>query len=151
MLKYAITYVFYCFFTFQLCAQVDNQVRYFSDYRQYFVWSNESQSYILKETEYENSVIDIREINSRSNGYVAISVADDGKARLYHGSISAFSVNEKQEPTWQLRSKNMRSKLTLNPESKTFTYVYEANEQRYQKILVFTLRPDPELSKTEGQ
>ncbi len=147
MLKRLPNFLLLLFFTQHLLAQVDNQERYFSDSRQYFVWSNETQSYLLKETEYENSVIDIREINSRSNGYVGISLADDGRARLYHGSIVAFSVNEKQEPTWQLRSKNMRSKLTLNPENKTFTYVFEANEQRYQKILVFTLRPDPDASK----
>lgn len=143
MKKLALVFLWMCT---PALSQVDSQERYLSDSRQYFVWSDEAQSYVLKETEYENSVIDIREINSRSNGYVAISLSDDGRARLYHGSITGFSVNDKQEPTWQLRSKNMRSKLTLNPQTRTFTYVFEANEQRYQKILVFTLRPPKEKS-----
>ena len=129
-------------------AQVDTQTRYTSDSRQYFVWSETSGSYIMRENEYENSVIDIREIGSRSNGYVTISLVDDGKARLFHGSITGFSINEKKEPTWQMRSKILKSKLTYNPEEKTFTYVYEADEKRYNKIIVFALRAEevPEKS-----
>ncbi len=126
-------------------AQVDSQERYFSDSRQYFIWSDDTQSYILKETEYEHSLIDIREIGSRSNGYIAISLTDNGRTRLFHGSIAAFSVNEKKEPTWQMRSKIMRSKLTFNPEAKTFTFVYDADEKRYQKILVFSIKPGEEM------
>lgn len=125
----------------QSFAQADTQERFVSDSRQYFIWSDDTQSYILRETEYENSVIDIREIGSKSNGYIAISLVDDGRSRLFHGSITAFSVNDKQEPTWQLRSKTMRSKLTLNPADHTLTYLYDANDKRYQKILVFSLKP----------
>lgn len=132
-------------------GQIDSQERFYSDSRQYFVWSEDAQSYVLKETEYENSVIDIREINSKSNGYVAISVVDDGRARLYHGSIAGFSVNDKQEPTWQLRSKSMRSKLTLNPEANTFTYLFEADAKRYQKIFVFTIRRAAEVQASQEQ
>lgn len=128
-------------------AQVDTQTRYTSDSRQYFVWNDASNSYVMRENEFENSVIDIREIGSRSNGYVTISLVDDGKARLYHGSITGFSVNEKKEPTWQMRSKIMKSKLTYNPQDHTFTYVYEADEKRYNKIFVFALTPEENPEK----
>ena len=121
-------------------AQIDTQTRYTSDSRQYYVWSDESNSYVLRETEYEHTTIDIRELGSKSNGYIAISMVDDGISRLFHGSITAYSMNEKQEPTWQMRSKIMKGKLTFNPEAKTFTYVYDANEKRYQRIMVFNLK-----------
>jgi hypothetical protein len=133
-----------------LSAQVDTQTRYTSDSRQYFVWNDASGSYVLKDNEFENSVIDIREIGSRSNGYIAISMVDDGVARLFHGSITAFSVNAKNEPTWQLRSKTLRSKLTYNPDDHTFTYVYEADEKRYNKIFVFKLTPEENQDKAEN-
>ena len=124
----------------QAVAQVDNQERYSSDSRQYYVWSEESKSYILRETEFEHSLIDIREIGSRSNGYIAISLTDNGRTRLFHGSITAYSVNEAGEPTWQMRSKKMKGKITYNVKENTMTYVYDANETRYQRILVFTLK-----------
>jgi hypothetical protein len=133
-----------------LSAQVDTQMRYTSDARQYFVWNDASGSYVMKDNEFENSVIDIREIGSRSNGYIAISMVDDGVARLFHGSITAFSVNAKNEPTWQLRSKTLRSKLTYNPDDHTFTYVYEADEKRYNKIFVFKLTPEENQDKAEN-
>jgi hypothetical protein len=135
------------FFSLVAAAQIDTQERYSSDSRQYFVWSDDTNSYILKETEYEHSLIDIREIGSRSNGYITISCSDNGRARLFHGSITAFSINEKKEPTWQMRSKNMKGKLTYNPADNTFTYVYDANEKRYQRILVFSLKPDEETAR----
>jgi hypothetical protein len=135
--------------TAALSAQTDSQTRYTSDTRQYYVWSEASNSYIMKENEFENSVIDIREIGSRSNGYISISLVDDGIARLYHGSIQAFSVNAKNEPTWQLRSKTLKSKLTFNPDDHTFTYLYEANDKRYNKIFIFKLRPEENEDKAE--
>ena len=116
-------------------AQIDTQTRYTSDTRQYYIWSDASNSYVLRETEYEHSTIDIRELGSKSNGYVTIAMVDDGISRLFHGSITAYSVNEKGEPTWQMRSKIMKGKLTFNPEAKTFTYVYDASEKRYQRIM----------------
>jgi hypothetical protein len=124
-------------------AQVDTQTRFTSDSRQYYVWSDTSQSYVLRDSEFEHSVIDIRELGSKSNGYIAISMVDDGKARLFHGSITGYTVSEKKEPTWQIRSKILKAKLTLNPVDHTFTFVYDANEQRYQRILVFSLNPEP--------
>ncbi|HEX9980344.1 MAG TPA: hypothetical protein VGB50_07245 [Flavobacterium sp.] len=139
-----LTLLFALVFSVSLSAQIDTQTRYNSDSRQYFVWDDNSNSYTLRENEYEHSLIDIREIGSRSNGYITISLSDDGRARLFHGSITAFSVSEKKEPTWQIRSKNMKGKLTYNPESNTFTYVYDADEKRYQRILVFTLKTDEE-------
>lgn len=138
------------FFTAALSAQTDSQTRYTSDTRQYYVWSEASKSYIMKENELENSVIDIREIGSRSNGYISISLVDDGIARLYHGSITAYSVNTKNEPTWQLRSKTLKSKLTYNPEEHSFTYLYEADEKRYNKIFIFKLKPEANEDKAEN-
>lgn len=134
-----------------LSAQTDTQTRFTSDNRQYYVWSDASGSYIMKENELENSVIDIREIGSKSNGYISISMVDDGIARLYHGSITGYSVNAKNEPTWQLRSKTLKSKLTFNPEDHTFTYVYEADEKRYNKIFIFKLKPEANEDKAENQ
>lgn len=130
-------------------AQIDTQTRYNSNSRQYFVWSDSANSYVMRENEYEHSLIDIREIGSRSNGYVTISLVDDGRARLFHGSIVAFSVNDKNEPTWQLRSKTMRSKLTFNPSDKTFTYVYDADDKRYQRIMIFTLKAEEEQAQQD--
>lgn len=138
-MKHLLAY-FFLFSCATVFAQVDTQTRYNSDSRQYYVWNDASGSYVMRENEYENSVIDIREIGSKSNGYVSISLVDDGKARLFHGTITGYSVNEKKEPTWQMRSKILKSKLTYNPDEKTFTYVYEADEKRYNKILVFALR-----------
>ncbi|RZJ35329.1 MAG: hypothetical protein EOO51_05450 [Flavobacterium sp.] len=132
-------------------SQIDTQNRFSSDSRQYYVWSDNSNSYLLQETEYEHSLIDIREIGSRSNGYIAISLTDNGRARLFHGSIVAFSTNEKKEPTWQMRSKNMKGKLTFNPDKNTFTFVYDANEKRYQRILIFTLKEDEESAKDSAK
>ena len=131
-------------------AQIDNQTRFTSDSRQYYVWSESSGAYIMRENEFENSVIDIREINSKGNGYVSISLVDDGKARLYHGSITGYTVNNKKEPTWQLRSKTLKSKLTYNENDHTFTYVYEADEKRYNKIFIFKLTPEENQDKAEN-
>jgi hypothetical protein len=133
-----------------LSAQVDNQTRFTSDSRQYYVWNEASSSYIMRENEFENSVIDIREINAHGNGYISISLVDDGKARLYHGSITAYSVNEKKEPTWSLRSKVLKSKLTYDPDGHTFTYLYEADGKRYNKIFVFKLIPEENQDKAEN-
>lgn len=148
-MKQLLTSVFFLL-TAALSAQTDSQTRYTSDTRQYYVWSDASNSYIMKDNEFENSVIDIREIGSRSNGYISISMVDDGIARLYHGSITAFSVNDKNEPTWQMRSKTLKSKLTYNPENHTFTYVYEADQKRYNKIFIFKLTPEANQDKAEN-
>ncbi|HEY0091168.1 MAG TPA: hypothetical protein VGB43_01665 [Flavobacterium sp.] len=135
------------FFTSTIFAQIDTQTRFNSDSRQYFVWKDASSSYVLQETEFEHSIIDIREIGSKSSGYIAISLSDNGRARLFHGSIIGFSINEKKEPTWQMRSKSMKGKLTYNPEKDNFTFVYDANETRYQRILIFSLKAEEEVSK----
>ncbi len=137
MLKYLL---FIVFFATAASAQIDSQTRYTSDSRQYYVWSDQSNSYVLRETEYEHTTIDVREMGSKSNGYIAISMVDDGVSRLFHGSITAYSVNEKGEPTWQMRSKIMKGKLTFNPEARTFTYVYDASDKRYQRIMVYNLK-----------
>lgn len=124
-----------------LFAQIDTQTRFTSDSRQYYVWNENRGSYELRETEHENSVIDIREIGSKSSGYIVISLTDDGQARSFHGSITAFAKNEEDEGSWSMRSKNLQGRLTYNAEKHTITYTYEANDKRYNKILVFALRP----------
>ncbi len=122
-------------------AQVDTQTRFTSDSRQYYVWNDDRGSYELRETEHEHSVIDIREIGSKSAGYIVISLTDDGQSRSYHGSITAFSNNEQNEGSWSMRSKNLQGRVTYNAEKHTITYTYEANDKRYNKILIFSLRP----------
>ena len=126
---------------FATFAQVDNQTRYISEQRQFYMWSAEKDSYVLKETEYENSLIDIREIGSKSNGYVVISLTDNGVVRMYHGSITDFNVKDK-EGSWSLRSKLLQGKLTYNPEKNQFTYMYEAGDNRYNKIFIFNVATD---------
>ncbi|HEX8563491.1 MAG TPA: hypothetical protein VF676_10975 [Flavobacterium sp.] len=122
-------------------AQVDSQTRFISDSRQFYMWNAEKDDYELRETEYENSLIDIREIGSKSNGYVVISLTDNGVVRMYHGSITQFTSKE-NEGSWSLRSKLLQGKLTYNPEKNQFTYMYEAGDKRYNKIFVFNVSTD---------
>ncbi|HEU0137803.1 MAG TPA: hypothetical protein VFQ50_10980 [Flavobacterium sp.] len=127
--------------TASLSAQVDTQLRYESDTRQFYVWNEERGSYELRETEYEHSVIDIREIGSKNSGYIVISLSDNGESRIFHGSITGFQAAA-TEGSWSMRSKLLKGKLTYNPEKNTFTYTYEATDKRYNKILIFTVRPE---------
>jgi hypothetical protein len=134
---------FFMLFSTILLAQtaperVNEQRRFFSDNRLFYVWNQEKDAYDLKDTEFENSIIDIREIGSKNNGYIVISLNDDGKARLYHGSIISYTVDEGVS-TWVMRSKNARGKLVLDPKKKQFTYSFESNETRYVKIFIFNL------------
>ncbi len=131
--------IFACCFT--VSAQVDTQIRFDSDSRQFYVWNQDRGTYELRETEHEHSVIDIREIGTKGNGYIIISLADDGQSRIFHGSITAFNNTDNKEGSWSMRSKVLQGRLTYNPEKHTITYTYEANENRYNKILVFSLRP----------
>lgn len=123
-------------------AQIDSQKRFQSDSRKYYVWNNEFDKYELKETEYENSVIDIREIGSKTNGYIAISMIDNGQVRLHHGSIIEFTQTSETEGTWLIRSKFMRAKLVYNPKENTITYLYDAENKRYSKLMIFSVSPD---------
>jgi len=120
-------------------AKVNEQRRFNSDSRLFYGWNQEKSAYDLIDTEYENSVIDIREINTKNSGYIAICLTDDGKTRLYHGSIVNFSVDDDGIATWVMRSKNARGKLVLNPSKKQIIYSFESNETRYVKIFVFNL------------
>jgi hypothetical protein len=36
----------------------------------------------------------------------------------------------------------MRAKLTYNPKENTITYLYDANNKRYQKLMIFNVAPD---------
>ncbi|HMI07131.1 MAG TPA: hypothetical protein VK528_06275 [Flavobacterium sp.] len=140
------------FFNAMLFAQtlpvkVNDQVRYNSDSRLFYMWNEEKDAYDLRDTEFENSIIDIREIGSKSNGYIVISLTDDGKARTYHGSIISFNIDDEGLSTWVMRSKNARGKLVLNPKKKTLTYSYESNEKRYVKIFIFSIAEEDEEQK----
>ena len=95
-------------FSLNMKAQIDTQKRFQSDSRKYYVWNTEFEKYELKETEYENSVVDIREIGSKTNGYIAISMIDNGQVRLHHGSITEFSQTSETEGTWY---SGLRSRL----------------------------------------
>lgn len=142
-MKFIITFLLITFNTILIAqtipTKVNDQIRYDSDSRVFYVWNEERDAYDLRDTEYENSIIDIREIGSRSNGYIVISLNDDGKVRTYHGSIVSFNVDGDGLSTWVMRSKNARGKLVLDPKKKTFTYSYESNEKRYVKIFIFSL------------
>jgi len=123
-------------------AQIDIQKRFQSDSRKYYVWNADHDKYELLETEYENSVIDIREIGSKTNGYIVISMIDNGQSRLHHGSIYNYSKDSDDEGSWSIKSKFMRAKLTYNPKENTITYLYDANNKRYQKLMIFNVSPD---------
>src|SRR6218665_118827 len=129
-------------FSWSINAQIDSQKRFQSDSRKYYVWNNELDKYDLKETEYENSVIDIREIGSKTNGYIAISMIDNGQVRLHHGSIIEFTQTSETEGTWLIRSKFMRAKLVYNPKENTITYLYDVENKRYSKLMIFSVAPD---------
>lgn len=144
MKKYFLLLIVFVF-SFQAKAQIDSQKRFQSDSRKYYVWNFEANSYELKETEYEHAIIDIREIGSKTNGYIVISLSDNGLTRLYHGSITGFSQDNQNEGTWYMRSKFMKAKLTYNPKENTMTYLFEANDKRYNKLFVFNVAPDADV------
>lgn len=129
-------------------AQLDNQKRLQSDQRKYYTWNYEEKKYELKETEYEHSIIDIREIGSKTNGYVILSMHDNGLTRLHHGSIYNYNQNSENEGTWYFKSKNSKGKITYNPKENTITYLFDADNDRYRRLMIFNVVPDelPESS-----
>lgn len=141
-MKTKLILLFLFIFCWNMNAQVDIQKRFQSDSRKYYIWNKEFEKYELKETEYENSVIDIREIGSKTNGYIVISMYDNGQVRLHHGSIIEFTQTSETEGTWQIRSKFMRAKLVYNPKENTITYLYDAEGKRYSKLMIFSVTPD---------
>jgi len=96
----------------------------------------------LVETEYEHSIIDIREIGSKTNGYIVISMVDNGQVRMHHGSIYNFTKESENEGAWSIQSKFMRARLIYNPKENTMTYMYDSNDKRYKRLMVFTVAPD---------
>lgn len=140
-MKYLLAFALsiYCVFA---SAQTDSQARYVSNFRQFYMWNEEKQTYELKDTEEEHSIIDIREQINKNSGYVVICMTDDAKTRMYHGNITGYKY-ENGESTWSLRSKVLKSKAVLNAEKRTLTYSYEANDERYMKIFVFKLSLEP--------
>jgi hypothetical protein len=84
-MKAKLYLIFILLITVNLHAQIDSQKRFQSDVRKYYNWNKEFEKYELVETEYENSVIDIREIGSKTNGYIVISMVDNGSVRMHHG------------------------------------------------------------------
>lgn len=126
----------------QLQAQLDTQKRFQSDTRKYYIWNADFQKYELVETEYEHSIIDIREIGSKTNGYIVISMVDNGQVRMHHGSIYNFTKDSENEGAWSIQSKFMRARLIYNPKENTMTYMYDSNDKRYKKLMVFTVSPD---------
>lgn len=123
-------------------TRVNEQTRYNSESRLFYVWNDSKDAYDQRDTEFENSIIDIREVNTHGNGYIIISLVDDGKARLYHGSIISYEHDENGNSVWVMRSKNARGKLVLDAKARKITYSFESNEKRYVKIFVFNLTPD---------
>ena len=71
----------------QMQAQLDTQKRFQSDTRKYYVWNADFQKYELVETEYEHSIIDIREVGSKTNGCIVISMVDNGQIRAFLGLV----------------------------------------------------------------
>lgn len=141
-MKAKLYLIFILLLTVNLYAQIDSQKRFQSDVRKYYNWNKEFEKYELLETEYENSVIDIREIGSKTNGYIVISMVDNGSVRMHHGSIYQFAQDSEETGSWLIRSKFMRAKITYNPKENTLTYLYDADEKRYTKLMIFYVKPD---------
>ena len=120
------TFLSFCLLIFclQLYSQTDTQKRFQSETRKFYVWNKEVEKYELKDTEYENSVIDIREIGSKSNGYITISMVDNGLSKLQHGSIYDYKQTSDNEGSWFINSKYMKGKVTYNPKENTITFLY---------------------------
>lgn len=129
-------------------AQINNQNRLQSDQRKYYTWNSEEKKYELQETEYEHSIIDIREIGSKTNGYIVISMLDNGLTRLHHGSIYNYTRNSEDEGTWLFKSKDSKAKITYNPKENTITYLFDADNDRYRRLMIFNVVPEnlPESS-----
>jgi hypothetical protein len=138
--KLILLFLVTCFSNLQ--AQVDTQKRFQSDTRKYYVWNTDFEKYELIETEYEHATIDIREIGSKTNGYIVISMIDNGQVRMHHGSIYNFSKDSDTEGSWSIQSKYMRARLVYNPKENTMTYMYDGNNKRYKRLMVFTVAPD---------
>lgn len=118
-------------------AQATNeQWRIDSNRRTFYVWDDKSNQYQSRDHEEEHTVIEIRMISSANNGYVVLSLTDNGVSRLYHGSITQFYENEK-ERVWSLQSRNLQSNLTFDKLSKEWIYKYEVEDNRYKKIFIF--------------
>jgi hypothetical protein len=141
-MKTRLTLILVLLITWNIKAQIETQKRFQSDSRKYYVWNTEFEKYELKETEFEHSLIDIREIGSKTNGYIAISMIDNGQVRLHHGSIIEFNQTSEEEGTWLIRSKYMRAKLVYNPKENTITYLYDVENKRYSKLMIFAVTPD---------
>ncbi|MBP6557166.1 MAG: hypothetical protein KAX93_01495 [Flavobacterium sp.] len=138
--KLILFFFFVCLVNLQ--AQVDTQKRFQSDSRKYYIWNADFEKYELVETEYEHATIDIREIGSKTNGYIVISMIDNGQVRMHHGSIYNFTKDSDTEGAWSIQSKFMRARLIYNPKENTMTYMYDGNNKRYKRLMVFTVAPD---------
>ncbi len=138
--KFILFFLFACLSNLQ--AQTDTQKRFQSETRKYYVWNPDFEKYELIETEYEHSVIDIREIGSKMNGYIIISMIDNGQIRMHHGSIYNFTKDAETEGSWSIQSKFMRAKITYNPKENTMTYLYDGDNKRYKRLIIFTVAPD---------
>lgn len=131
-------------FAQQIPVKINNQSKYNSSSRVFYAWNEEKQVYDPKDSEFENSVIVIRELNSKGNGYISISLNDDSIVRVFHGSIISVSVDENDISTWVIRSKDARGKVVLDPHKNIITYSYESNDARYLKVFVFNIVYDQE-------
>jgi hypothetical protein len=69
-------------------------------------------------------------------------MVDNGQVRMHHGSIYQFKQDSEEEGTWLIRSKFMRGKLTYNPKENTITYLYDADDKRYNKLMIFYVKTD---------
>ncbi len=141
-MKTNIILLFVLFMAWNTNAQIDTQSRFQSDSRKFYSWNAEYDKYELIETEYENSVIDIREIGSKTNGYIVISMVDNGQVRMHHGSIYQFKQDSDDEGSWSIKSKFMKAKITYNPKENTITYFYEADSKRFNKLMIFYVKAD---------
>ena len=128
----------------QVLVKINTQSKYNSSSRVFYTWNEEKQVYDPKDSEFENSVIVIRELNSKGNGYISISLNDDSIVRVFHGSIISVSVDEIDISTWVIRSKDARGKVVLDPRKNIITYSYESNDTQYLKVFVFNIVYDQE-------
>ena len=135
--NWIVPFLFACIGLTTAQAQSTNeQWRIDSNKRTFYVWDYKSNQYQSRDHEDEHTVIEVRMISSAQNGYVVIALTDNGVSRMFHGSITQFTENEK-ERSWSLQSKNLQSNLTFDKQTKDWIYKYEVEDNRYKKIFIF--------------
>jgi hypothetical protein len=42
----------------------------------------------------------------------------------------------------------MKAKITYNPKENTMTYLYDSDDKRYNRLIIFSVAPDPDTENS---